>query len=640
LGILLIASGFWVVTAELFAVRGAKRLYGLITAGGTAGAMVMGTSLGPLTGLFQLIWLLPILIGILALFLVVQTALPQDKVEAAQAPPGGASERSSPKENIRLIWLNPHLRVIAMIVVFATVASTLLDYQFKETARSVYDTREALTGFFGAFYGWTGAVALFIQLVVATRLIAVAGIGVTLAVLPVLLLLGSASFALLPGLILVTLVRGADNSLRKSLFRPVIEYLYVPLAAGLRRKTKTFIDSVVDSAAEGAGAAVVFLWVTLLSLPSRYLSVFIVILSLAFLIMSRRMDRQYLSTIVSRLKEEEEIARDRDDDVQMSDRQLLSASFTHMDIRSILQEEDKQEAAGVQGEAVPREQPADVDTLALLRSANAQTVRTALITVKDWDEEHVAALTQLLARDPLKDHVTVTLRRLDEIAVQQLSSCLRDETTDFVIRRRIPRVLATSKTQIADDSLLDALTANRFEVRYRACVALSQRRKKKLPVSSRDWRSLIWRAIESEVKRDRPVWELQRLLDEVDAADDDLVGERIDARGALSLEHTFRMLSMVLDPEPVRAAFLGILYKAEELRNFALEYLEQVLPGDIRSRLWLFIGDISDYQRVKSQRPVNEVVSDLMSSRATLFAGDLERDALKRILEGNPEDTE
>ena len=391
LGILLIASGFWVVTAELFAVRGAKRLYGLITAGGTAGAMVMGTSLGPLTGLFQLIWLLPILIGILALFLVVQTALPQDKVEAAQAPAGGASERSSPKENIRLIWLNPHLRVIAMIVVFATVASTLLDYQFKETARSVYDTREALTGFFGAFYGWTGAVALFIQLVVATRLIAVAGIGVTLAVLPVLLLLGSASFALLPGLILITLVRGADNSLRKSLFRPVIEYLYVPLAAGLRRKTKTFIDSVVDSAAEGAGAAVVFLWVTLLSLPSRYLSVFIVILSLAFLIMSRRMDRQYLSTIVSRLKEEEEIARDRDDDVQMSDRQLLSASFTHMDIRSILQEEDKQEAAGVQGEAVPRERSADVDTLALLRSANAQTVRTALIAVKDWDEEHVAA---------------------------------------------------------------------------------------------------------------------------------------------------------------------------------------------------------------------------------------------------------
>jgi hypothetical protein len=524
-----------------------------------------------------------------------------------------------------------------MIVIFATVASTLLDYQFKETARSVYTSREELTGFFGAFYGWTGAVALFIQLVVATRLIAVAGIGPTLAVLPVLLLLGSASFALLPGLLLITLVRGADNSLRKSLFRPVIEYLYVPLSAGLRRRTKTFIDSVVDSAAEGAGAAVVFLWVTLLSFPSRYLSVFIVLLSVAFLLMSRRMDRQYLSTIVSRLKEEEEIARDRSDEIAMSDRKLLSASFTHMDIRAMLREEDAQHAAETQDRATPEERPVDTDTLTLLRSANPQTMRNVLTTVKKWDEEHIDALTHLLARDPLKDQVTLTLRQLDEAAAPHLSTRLRDETTDFVIRRRIPRVLATSRTEIADDALLDALTANRFEVRYRACVALSQRRKKKLPLSNRDWQAVIWGAVASEVKRDRPVWELQRLLDEVETTDDDIVGERIGMRGELSLEHTFRMLSMVLDPEPVRAAFLGILYKAEELKNFALEYLEQVLPGDIRRRLWQFIGDISDHQRAKSQRPVNEVVSDLMSSRATLFAGDLERDALKRMLDEDRE---
>ena len=35
MGTLLLGSGFWVVTSEYFAVRGAKRLYGLIGAGGT-----------------------------------------------------------------------------------------------------------------------------------------------------------------------------------------------------------------------------------------------------------------------------------------------------------------------------------------------------------------------------------------------------------------------------------------------------------------------------------------------------------------------------------------------------------------------------------------------------------------------------
>lgn len=640
LGILLIASGFWVVTAELFAVRGAKRLYGLITAGGTAGAMAMGISLSWLTGLFRLIWLLPLLIAVLLAFLAAQAALPRGKTPVSHAPADRAPERSSPRENVGLIWRTPHLRVIALIVVFATVASTLLDYQFKEAARSVYGSQEALTGFLGAFYGWTGAVALFIQLVVATRLISVAGIGLSLAVLPVLLLLGSASFAILPGLLLITLVRGADNSLRKSLFRPVIEYLYVPLSAALRRKTKTFIDSVVDSAAEGSGAAVVFVWVTLLSFPSRYLSVFVIVLSAAFLLMSRRMDRQYLSTIVSRLKEEVVIVRDRSDEGPMSDRRLLSASFTQMDVRSILREEDDPEEEAPRVQSLPNEESADSNTLVLLQTASAETLPTTLVAVKEWDRDHVAALTRLLARDALKDRVAMALRALDEISVPHLSSCLRDERTDFVIRRRIPRVLAASETEAADDALLDVLTANRFEVRYRACVALYQRREKKLPESKRDWRSMVWRAIESEVKRDRPVWELQRLLDDIEATDDDLVGLRVGARGALSLEHTFRMLSMVLDPEPVRAAFLGIVHKAEELKSFALEYLEQVLPNDIRRRLWLFIGDISDHQREQSRRSINAVVSDLMSSRATLFAGDLERDALKRILERDEEDAD
>ena len=108
-------------------------------------------------------------------------------------------------------------------------------------------------------------------------------------------------------------------------------------------------------------------------------------------------------------------------------------------------------------------------------------------------------------------------------------------------------------------------------------------------------------------------------------------------RGELSLEHTFRLLSLVLEPEPVRAAFNGIILDDEKLRSFALEYLEQVLPGDIRSRLWPFIGDVSEYQRAKSLRKLDDVVSDLMTTGATLFGAPEDREALRRILEEQDE---
>jgi hypothetical protein len=127
------------------------------------------------------------------------------------------------------------------------------------------------------------------------------------------------------------------------------------------------------------------------------------------------------------------------------------------------------------------------------------------------------------------------------------------------------------------------------------------------------------------------VWELQRLLDD-DPTGDDLVAERVEARGELSLEHTFRLLSLVLEAEAVRSAYQGVLLGDDRLRSLALEYLDQVLPDDVRERLWPFIGDLSEYQRARRERPLRDVVSDLVTTGDTLFMSERDRGALRRLL--------
>jgi hypothetical protein len=219
-----------------------------------------------------------------------------------------------------------------------------------------------------------------------------------------------------------------------------------------------------------------------------------------------------------------------------------------------------------------------------------------------------------------------------DAALTFLIDTLADESTDFVIRRRIPRVLGRMGGAEADDALLDALTANRFEVRYRAAIGLVRRRRRGLSRTEHDDEEVVWAAIRAEVGRGRPVWEMQKLLDE-EPEDDALVSKRVGVRGELSLEHTFRLLSLVVEPEAVRAAFHGIILEEERLKSFALEYLEQVLPPDVRKHLWPFIGDVSEYQRDKSLRSMDEVVSDLMITGATLFSEAPDREALKQILE-------
>jgi HEAT repeat protein len=590
----------------------------------------------------ELTWLIPMLMGLLLLFLLVQFFLPKHEDPRNSADDKEDESSQSVRENLKLIAGSRHLKIIASIVFIATMAGTLVDYQFKDFARVAYDADADLAGFFGAFYGWTGGIALFVQLVLASRLMSTLGVSGVLSTLGTINMLGAFGVMLVPGLASVTALRGANNSFRSSLYRPTLEFLYVPIPAELRRKTKSFIDTVVDSGGEGVGAVIVFSLVTLGGIQSRFLGLAVAVLAGVFIGLSRRMGTQYFDTIVQRLKVGEEELEKSSDDPR---RGLLSATFSRIELQSVMIDagmlvtargKEKTPSMPLETQDVPvtgSVQPLEER----LKSSDHRVVEAALEEVEEWDDATVAAVVRLLARDVLLEKVVAKVTACSEACLPQLIECLRDENTDFVIRRRIPRALDRIDSVDVVEVLLDALTANRFEVRYRSAIALARKQRRDSAWSRRDWKALVWQAIRSEVGRGRPVWELQKLLDGFDSGTDDLVEDRVGARGELSLEHTFRLLSLVLDPKPVRASFHGILYGDQSLISFALEYLEQVLPTDVRKRLWLLIGDMSEYQKSRAIRPLDKVVEELVGTHATLFAGDLERDALRKMLEDRTE---
>jgi ATP/ADP translocase len=643
LGTLITTSGFWIATGEQFGIRDAKRLYGLIGAGGTAGAMVMGGSLNGLIGVLSLSNLVPGMPVLLLLMLVVVWALPAQRHGIALSSVAGEEKNSKTPvtTTMRIICKNRHLCLISMIILTTVVIATLVDFQFKEIASASFDDNEGLTGFLGAFYGWMGGLALLVQLLISARIIGAVGIARSLSVMPSLILFGAVGFLLWPGMGSILFMRGSDESLRKSLHRQLVELLFVPIPVALRRQTKAFIDSIVDSGGQGLGALIIFLTITLAGFPSQVLTVLVILFAILFLILNRLMGRAYLHTTVSRLTEGEANVEQLVAEADLHERNLLTASFTHVDLSSLVGDLPYT----FDDETEPTETLKEPDPITEIRSADTQRALVALVTlcgqgaVRKLSDEEVTAMIRTLARDSLYHQSVDLLSALDSKISASLAQVLLDHDSDFVIRRRIPAVLAKIVSPEAADALLDALGANRFEVRFRAAIALVHRRKRKLAQSPRDWKNIVWSAIRAEVSRDRPIWELQRLLDSVDVLKDEFVSDRVGIRGELSLEHTFRMLTLVCDPSPIRASYHGIILSDENLNSFALEYLEQVLPVDIRQRLWLFIGDVSDHQRERQLRPIGNVVGDLMETRATLFAGEEERNALMRLLrEQAPDD--
>ncbi len=637
-GTLLLTSGFWLVVSELFVVREAKRLFGLVSAGGTLGLLAAGTSIRPLLTYLAPGDLLIVLIGLLALSLLINELIPRERIAARPSAPR-TSER--PGEGIRLVLETPHVRLIALVFLLVGAASAVVDFQFKEAVQQALGGGPEMAVFFGDFYAWTGGLALVVQLLVTTRFLTAAGIAWSVALVPLVVAFGSAGMLVVPGLVAATGLRGADSTLRKSVFRTVMEFLWVPVPQDIRRRTKTFVDLVADAAGEGLGILLVFLWVTLPGFSSRWLSLFVIGICLVLLWLSKRIGSEYFATLRSRL------AAGGGGDAMLTEASRggdpLGSTMSRVDITRVLSTRGIDLEGGAVGFSDPgsagkriepdrpgSESAASDEPDTLLRSGDIGRIADFLRLGGVRDPELVPALARLLARDRLVNPAAEALVEIGRPAVPGLSRLVADETTDFVIRRRVPPVLARIPGQAAEDALLLALAAGRFEVRYRAAVALARRRTAGLPGGAVPPDSAVWEGIRDELGRGRAVWELARLLDDVEP--DPLVERQLGIRGELSLEHVFRLLSLVLDADPIRAAYRSLLSDDVEARSFALEYLEQVLPGDVKRRLWPFIGDLSEHQERQALRPLDRVVADLVRTGATLFGGTEERAALRRYL--------
>jgi hypothetical protein len=220
----------------------------------------------------------------------------------------------------------------------------------------------------------------------------------------------------------------------------------------------------------------------------------------------------------------------------------------------------------------------------------------------------------LLADKELHSDAIRALRKCAPKATGQLVDALCGDASDFDVRRRIPSVLSVCTTQDAANGLVRGTDDERFEVRYACARAL-------LKITERDPRIVIaadtvMAMVKREVAVSKEAWASQpgpqldeEEEDEAPALVDRLVRDRID-RG---VEHVFTLLALRLDRQSLRLAFKALHESDERLRGTALEYLETVLPDDIRDAVWPFLGE---ERPMRSPRSPLEILADLQSAGA------------------------
>jgi hypothetical protein len=479
------------------------------------------------------------------------------KPERARAPSGRA-----PASTRR------YLASLAIAVALLAMAAALVDYVFKGQVQVSFTSQRQKLEVFSNFYTLTAVLALLVQVLFARGAIQRFGLVPTAATLPFGLTLGSLGAILFPGLASAGIARATEVVTRNSLFRSAYEPLFNAVPAREKNAAKTIVDvgfeRVGDAVGYGAAWALPALGGQASGRPQLLLAL---CLSAGVLVLARYLDAGYRRSLRENL--------DRDPG-SIDPSTVLDLETTRILLES---------KGGVMRPPAASTSLDLAAQIAALSSGDERQIRRALEGTAPISTRLVHHAIPLLARSDVAGLVVAVLRRVAPRCTGQLIDSLLDPQLDLAVRRRIPRVLVACPNDRGVGGLLAGLEDARFEIRLQCGRALVRMREGH-PGLHVDEKTVFAR-VSREMEVERPVWVAQQIVeDRSDQVESRLIDDKLRLRVNHSLEHVFNLLALVLPEEPLQQAFRALHTGDRLARGKALEYLDTILPRDVRDRLW------------------------------------------------------
>jgi len=260
---LFIVSVFWSFMADVFNNEQARRLFGIIAAGGTAGALTGPVLTAALVGTLGAPNMLLISVAFLGVAVVCihriiawKKSIDPDSVysEGTSEAAGEQAIGGSILAGVRLVFRSSYLTGICLLILLYTTLSTFLYFQQAQIVRDSFDDPANRTAVFAAMDFSVNFLTIVGQLLLTSRIVRKWGLSWALALIPLLLGSGFLLLGMMPTLgvlITVQVLRRAGNY---AVMRPAREMLYVVLGKEEKYKAKNFIDTVVYRGGDAVSA--------------------------------------------------------------------------------------------------------------------------------------------------------------------------------------------------------------------------------------------------------------------------------------------------------------------------------------------------------------------------------------------------
>jgi AAA family ATP:ADP antiporter len=254
---LFVVSVFWQMNVDLFSPEQGKRLFGMIAAGATVGAIVGSSLTASLAHYVSPIFLMigSALLLEVAVFSVGRLSRLSPTLQ--RRPVGSGGEKTIGGGIFGGIVHTFRSRYLVNVGVFLLLFSVTSTFLYMEQAGIVsrsFSSRGAQITFFATVDLLVNVLTLVIQLFLTGRILLTFGVALSLGLLPALTIIGFGALALLPTIAAVAVFQVLRRAADYAIARPTRELLFTVVAREDRFKAKSFIDTIVYRTGDQVGA--------------------------------------------------------------------------------------------------------------------------------------------------------------------------------------------------------------------------------------------------------------------------------------------------------------------------------------------------------------------------------------------------
>jgi len=286
--VLFAVSVFWSFMADIYASDQAKRLYGFIAAGGSAGGLAgpaLTIGLTPVIGVVNLLIVAAVLLEVAVLCAAKLETKKQEAAPAARQKLGGGA-----LDGLKMVVRSPYIAGILLWVALLSVAATFLYFEQAAIVAAASDDPAVRTRIFATVDLTVGLLTLAVQFAATGKLIERFGVGPALALVPFVFVLGFAVLAAAPMLAVVIAFQALQRTANFAISNPAREVLFTVLARDEKYKAKNVIDVVAVRGADAVGGWLVT-GLRALGMEARALAASAIALAVAGLVLSLMLGR-------------------------------------------------------------------------------------------------------------------------------------------------------------------------------------------------------------------------------------------------------------------------------------------------------------------------------------------------------------